>query len=525
MKLLISSILIILCIVFISNNSIAQPYYQTHVENKYVNQNKFIGLFPDKSKPPLFNDIKDELPQPIWPSRPDVIRCYWRTWEIAFSNLKQVTQENGFISPYIDPAFNDNIFMWDCSFLTMYGKYGSRVFNFQGTLDNFYTKQHKDGFICREIKGENGADCFERFDPASTGPNIMPWSEWEYFLNFNDIKRLSNVFPVLLAYYQWYNTYRTWPDGTYYSSGWGCGMDNQPRLPKNFHSNFSHGHMSWIDISLQEVFAGSILIKMANELNRMYDVIEIEKGIESLKDFVNSNMWDDTKDYYFDRMKDGSLSSVKSIASFWALLAGVVPENRINNFVKHLEDTNEFSRLHRVPTISADNPHFKPYGDYWNGSVWAPTNYMVLRGLTSIGYDSLAYEIASNHLYNVVEVFNQTNDIRENYSPDILQGNDGHNFVGWTGLAPINSLFEYVFGIRSDVPNNTLIIDVRLIDEYGIKKYPFGKSGMLDILCKKRSNENDKPDITMNTNIPLKIIIKWKSGEFVQEIKAGETIL
>lgn len=53
-----------------------------------------------------------------------------------------------------------------------------------------------------------------------------------------------------------------------------------------------------------------------------------------------------------------------------------------------------FARKHMIPTLSADDANFNPSGGYWNGAVWAPTNYMVLRGLTKCGFDSLAYQIA-----------------------------------------------------------------------------------------------------------------------------------
>jgi len=64
-------------------------------------------------------------------------------------------------------------------------------------------------------------------------------------------------------------------------------------------------------------------------------------------------------------------------------------------------DTQEFNRLHRVPSLSADHPEYDPKGSYWRGGVWAPTNYMILRGLTSLGYHALAYEIGINHHSNV----------------------------------------------------------------------------------------------------------------------------
>lgn len=503
----------------------SQPYFHTYIKNALVEENFFKTVVPDTSMPPSFESVKGKIPEPIWEVRPDVINCYWKAWEIAFSNLKPINRENGFVSPYIDPAFNGNIFMWDCSFMTMFGKYAKTVFNFQNTLNNFYSKQHPDGFICREIRETNGTDVFERFNPSSTGPNIMPWAEWEYFRNFNDIDRLKKVFPVLLAYFEWFETNRSWPDGTYYSSGWGCGMDNQQRVPKKYSAEFSHGFMSWIDISFQEVFAAKILIEMATILGRESDVINIVNQRNKLVNHINNYMWDDLHKYYFDRFNTGELSRTKSIASYWALLAGSVPTSRIDYLINHLKDTSMFSRKHRVPTLSADDPNFNPNGGYWNGAVWAPTTYMVLRGLTQYEYDSLAYQIALNHLNNVVDVFTQTKTLWENYAPDKLQGNDHSNFVGWTGLVPINVLFEYVFGIRPNVPANELLIDVNILDEYGIKRYPYGINGSIDFYCKKRKTAKDKPSIVITSNVPVKLIVKWPGGKFSKNIKEGKTVL
>lgn len=498
----------------------AQEYYDTHVENPLVKENVFLQMKPDLTALPVFSEVRSKLPQPYWPARPDVISSYWKAWEIAFSNIKKAEPEiNGFISPFIDPAFNGHIFMWDSHFMLMFGKYGTRAFNFQNTLNNFYAKQHKDGFICREIKESDGKDFFERFDVNSTGPNVFPWTEWEYYLNFNDTVRLKEVFAPLLAYYQWFRTYRSWPDGTYYSSGWGCGMDNQPRLPSGFNEAWEHAHMSWIDITCQQVFAGNLLIKMAERLDRMKDVQDIITETNYLKSFINEKLWDDRTSFYYDRFRDGTLSDVKSIASYWALIGGIVPEKRIDRFILHLTNADEFARLHRVATLSADNPEFSPDGDYWRGSIWAPTNYMVLRGLTNYGFDSLAFEIASNHLNNVVSVYTQTGTFFENYAPDKVQGNDRKDFIGWTGLTPVTVLFEYVFGLQPDVPDNTLVWDINLIDEFGIDNYPFGNEGIISLHCKKRRLSGDEPKITISSNIPLNIVVKWPGGSKKLTIK------
>jgi len=499
------------CIV-IARQGGTMNYYNTYVVNPLVEENVFLGMEPERAKVPKFERIKKDLPQPFWQTNTDAISCYWKAWEIAFRNVRKPTPKSGFIANFIDPAFNNRIFMWDTAYIVMFGRYGIRTFNFQRSIDNFYAHQHSDGFICREINESDGAEIFHRFDPSSTGPNILPWSEWEYYLNFADNERLERVFPPLLAFYKWFRTWRSWPDGTYYSSGWGCGMDNQPRLPGGYHANWSHGHMSWIDTTLQAILAGKILVQMADIINRRDDVCDIEKEIEQLTQFVNSKMWDDKAAFYYDRFRDGRLSKVKTIGAYWALLADIVPKERLGRFIEHLNNPDEFNRPHRVPTLSADNPFYEPTGGYWRGGIWAPTNYMILRGLSKVGYDDLAYEIAVNHLNNVVEVFRETGTIWENYAPEFVKGNNKKDFVGWSGLSPIAVLFEYVFGLRLDVSNSQLIWDVRLLNEHGVKNYPFGDRGTLGLKCNKRQCGSEEPIIEATSVVPVNLIIKWEGG-------------
>jgi len=404
----------------------------------------------------------------------------------------------------------------------MFLKYGVKSFDFFPALNNFYCKQHSDGFICREIRRSDGTDTFERCAIASTGPNIMPWAEWEFYTNLNDSARLKDVFPPLLAYYQWFRTNRSWPDGSYFANGQSCGMDNQPRIPGNKNPqmvNHSTGYMSWIDATLQQIVAGKVLINMGKKIHREADVKDIETEVALLTEYVNTKMYDPKSDFYFDRLRDGNLSQLKSIGAYWALLAEVVPADKMKNFLAHLENKMEFDRPNRVPTLSADDHSYKPEWGYWLGGVWAPTNYMVLRGLTKYKQDSLAFEIAQNNLNTVVKSFNQKGTLYENYSPETGEGQFKENFVGWTGLTPIAVLFEYVFGIRPDVPANTLVWDVRLTDAFGVKKYPFGKAGLLDLQCAKRKKNTDKPVVSIQSNVDFNLILKWSGGSQMVVVK------
>ena len=86
-----------------------------------------------------------------------------------------------------------------------------------------------------------------------------------------------------------------------------------------------------------------------------------------------------------------------------------------------MKNPNTFARLHRVPTVAADEPGYNPAGEYWRGSVWAPTDTMVIRGLERYGYTDLAREIALNHLTNMGRVFEKTGTVWENYAPDKIE--------------------------------------------------------------------------------------------------------
>jgi hypothetical protein len=496
--------------------------YDTYVRNPLVARNTFLQMAPDAAATPTFAEARRLLPEPFWEGHASAIACFDKAWKLAFANLRRPEPPSGFVARFIDPAFNDCIFMWDSCFMTLFGRYGSRAFPFVRTLDNLYAKQHPDGFICREIGRPLGDDRFPRFDPSSTGPNVLAWAECEHYRNFGDRDRLARVFPVLRAYHQWLRAYRTWPDGSYWSTGWGCGMDNQPRLPTGkpyADPEHYHGRMTWVDATLQQILSARLLAQMGRALgpDADSDVADMRDEAARLGLFVNDHLWSDADRFYCDRLDGGALNRVKSVGAYWALLAGVVPPARLGPFLAHLEDVRAFNRPHRVPSLSADHPGYDARGGYWKGAVWAPTTYMVLRGLTEVGRDALAYEIARNHLDNVVAVFEKTGTVHENYAPEsAAPGTPSKpDFVGWTGLPPIAVLLEYVFGLRPDAAARRLLWDVRLTDAHGVKRYPLGADVSIDLSCAARRTPTDPPRIDATASAPIDLEIRWAGGSRV----------
>ena len=491
------------------------PYKNTSVKEIFTAENEFRTKKPETIVPGTFAEARQILPNPVWPGHDKELEMYWRAWEIAVGNIRQVPEGSGFVSPYIDTAYNGNIFMWDSSFILMFARYGDRFFPFQKTLDNFYAKQHPDGFICREIKSD-GADCFERYDPTSTGPNLLPWSEIIYYHQYGDIDRLHKIFAPLAGYNKWLKLNHTWQNGTYWSSGWGTGMDNMPRVPEEYNPIFSHGHMTWLDTNLQQILVDNIMLEIGFYIERWQEIEDYEDEVKLLSEHVGKHMWNDSTGFLHDQYRDGSLCPTKGIGAFWALhTPGVLDKERMDRLVAHLENPDEFKRPGMIPSLSHDNAKYRDNGRYWQGGVWPGTNYMVLSGLVKNGYNDLARRIAQNHYNEVLDVYKKTGTFWEYYSPETsdpgFMARD--EFIGWTGLAPIAELIEYIFGIRGDYVEKEIVWDMSLLDEHGIERYPFGPDGNIALKVAKRRSADEEPRLTVDSNIPFRLKVLYGKGK------------
>jgi len=125
---------------------------------------------------PVFEATRNKLPSPVFEENPDYVKCYWKAWEVAFKNFHEPAKDSGFVSQFIDAAFNQNIFLWDTCFMTMFCNYAHPYVPGICSLDNFYIKQHEDGEICREINRTTGKD----FEPWVNKENEPLFSRWGY---------------------------------------------------------------------------------------------------------------------------------------------------------------------------------------------------------------------------------------------------------------------------------------------------------------------------------------------------------
>jgi glycogen debranching enzyme len=390
-----------------------------------------------------FAELRPQLPVPVLPSqRSGWLELYWRAWELAVQNIRHGTPANGFVESYIDAAFSENIFQWDTCFIVMFARYAWHLLPVGPSLDNFYRRQDGDGWICREYRGHNGAPMFAKGSADAINPPLFSWAEWALYQLSGDRERLARVWSHLVQYDAWLRLHQRGPEGLYWSSRLGCGMDNTPRFVAR-----------WVDMSAQQALNARCLATIAQAIGQSSDTVAAYQDEHSfLARQINRYMWDEEVGMYWDL--DGKLEPwpAWTIAPFWTLIADVVPSERRERLVAHLRNPARFWRAHPFPTLSADHPAYHPDGGYWMGAVWAPTNYAVIKGLRQAGFGNLAHEATVRHLDQMLAVFHETGTLWENYAPDMPQPGKpaARDFVGWSGVGPIALLIEEFIGLEVD---------------------------------------------------------------------------
>jgi len=465
---------------------------------------------------PVFAQTRAKLPAPIFDENPDAVRCYWKSWELAFDHFRRPAPGSPFVSNYIDENFNDSLFLWDTAFMTMFCNYGHPYVPGIQSLDNFYCTQLEDGEIVREVSEITGAPnpASQPGTPDSLNHPILAWAEREAYRLSGDRRRLATVYEPLRRYYRAYEKIRDEASG-FYRTSW-ASMDNSPRL--------DGGRLACgIDTTAQMVLFARDLAYIARRLDRDADAALYEAEAAALAEKINRRLWDEPSGFYYDWAVGGRRHDVQTIAGFWPLLAGVATPRQAERLAAQLDDPRKFRRAHRVPTVAADQPGYHRDGHYWRGGVWTPTDTMVVRGLERYGRDAQARDIALNHLDNVVEIFRRTGTVWEYYAPDaIAPGKDPaprRDFVGWTGVCPIVYLIEYAVGIRADAPSNTVTWELRSEARCGVERLWFG--GTTASLVSDPPDGDGRRVVRVQSDRAFRLVVSWKGRRTGRNIAPG----
>lgn len=484
-----------------------------------VERNPFRQSDRTQSSPPSFDEIRSRLPAPVLPGDPAWEQLYWTAWESLWGSFHMPATGSSLSAgyfPVIDMAGNE-IGMGEEAFIAQLSGYIPGPFNLINILDNFYVRQHDDGFISRSLHVDSGEDVHLPYEPNSTGPNLLAWAEWRRFRLTGNKDRISEVFWPILAYHRWCRANRTWPNGLYWTTGFASGLVNQPRVPSG---RYHHQHWSWIDASAQAAVNGFYLERMAVLLGEDDFARELAAEHADLVQTINSTMWNEQTAFYQDVGPDGRFSSVKSIAAYWTLVdPQLVPKDILQHFIQHLRDVWSFNTRVVLPSLAADSEAYNGRtGNGWRGAVWPDLTYIVLRGLQVAEQPALASKLAVNHVNAICDVFDNTGHFWQNYMPEEIGPGEPPvvDKSGQTPAAVIAMMLEDILGISIDWPLRQVTWRRFLEREqgFGVRNLPLGEEGVVDMF-------GDMEAISIHTDTPFTLAIHDSQQVIQMAVPAG----
>ena len=415
----------------------------------------------------------------------DFIDLYDRTWSFINDAIHQPKAGNKFSHRYFNHPENKTINQFEAIMSTFYLLYSTCRRVCETQLDNFYVRQEENGAIWREYWVETG----EAVSPTtrktqqarSVGPPLFAWAEYNIYHKHGDKKRLVEVLPHLEKYWKWIDSsFKDEETGLYRvsaeCSGMGQGSRDDAAYP--------------IDFNLQQAISALYIAEIGQILNEKYINFRYNQIYFYLKIRINKHMWDETDGFYYDLDKGKRKIKIKTVAAFWALLAKVPNENKLDCLLAHLKNPKTFGGENPFPTLAIDEKKFSEEGQGYNGSVVTPYTFIIIKGLENYMYYSLAREYALRHIYTILDTLSldteQGGHFWEAYKPlgegaaqkNVKTGFPRQDFVTFTALATVTMMIENIIGIHVNLPRKTVDLIVPTIEQIGIKNLNLRKNNI-----------------------------------------------
>lgn len=442
-------------------------------------------------------ELRRSVPDPVLPAEyAHFGQLYDASWRMFLELVRSPEPESGAINPYVatGSGFGLYQFVWDSSFTAICMAYAWRSLSVHVNLDNLYSRQFDGGYIHREHWWADGLP--HLYEPDfSPNPPIMSVAEWQLARLSGDLLRVKRAYPALKAHHQWLWHNRRLADGTFWTTGLANGLDNSPSLGDGYPC-----------LSAQMAHDAEILMGFARTLGYEKDVAEFQRQHEQIAAAVNERLWDAKVGIYATSLAKGGHNPNKVATAFWPMWAGITPAERVAQLAGHLKDPKSFWRHHPIPSLAADSPHFRPAGDYWLGSTWAPTNYAAIKGFNRAGRHDLAVETTIRHLQCMYDVLQQTGKIWENYSSESsVRGSWSGSPYCWSALGPVALLLEVLIGIEPDALARTIRWTVPSVRGIGVRNYPLGPATVSVVY-------GANPDeIEVQTDLPFTLVLEGKT--------------
>ncbi len=415
----------------------------------------------------------------------DLTDMYDLTWNYIKDFWKSGTPENGLQNIYFNYPKNDKIHQFEACFSSFFLVYSNRFFPVISLLDNFYSKQEKDGAIRGQYSEKNGKPILSKENPQGVMPPLFSWAEYNIYHKVGFKKRVREIMPVLEKYFIWVENNFKKENGLYSVPLEATMMTNAPRQDSFYQ----------IDFNTQQAINALYMSALGDVLNDKEISYRYKRAYFSLKTRISSLMWNEKDGFYYDLDNKGEQIKVKTAAAFWSLLAEIPTEVKGETLMQHLTNIDEFGLDNPFPSLSASEKEFDKEGNGYNGSVFPWITYVIIKGLEKYGKFEFARECSIKHLYFLLEGLHpeegKSGTLWEAYAPQQEgpaswkeKGRPRSLFLPYAALSTIALMIENVIGLYISLPRKTVDWIIPTLEVLGIEDLAL-KRNMISILSNK----------------------------------------
>ena len=214
------------------------------------------------------------------------------------------------------------------------------------------------------------------------------------------------------------------PEAVIEAAAWESGMDNAPRFdisgngPEDvgtlvYEVKNDDGEVVGYTINQESVDLNSYLYAekgflktMAEELGLEEDAAKYEAEAATLKEYINTNMYDEETGFYYDLQinEDGSEKKLlvnrgKGSEGWLPLWAKLATQEQADRVVENMMDEEKFNLVVPLGVTSKDNDMFMP-AKYWRGPVWMDQAMFGAEAMQNYGYHEEAQEMVLKMFVN-----------------------------------------------------------------------------------------------------------------------------
>jgi neutral trehalase len=333
---------------------------------------------------------------------------------------------------------------------------------------------------------ETGLPVFEAGNPEGIGMPVFAWAEFNLYHKTANKKRIKEVIPKIQQYIQWIDLLYKRPNGLYEAPVMATGMINAPR----------EGVAYPIDFNAMMAVNVLYMAALTDLLNEKETSFYYKRQYFALKTQINALMWDSEDGFYHDIDIHGNKLPVKTLASYWTLLAEIPNEDKAEQLIEKLCDPAFFGTAHPFPTLAANESAFDRNGGGYCGSVYPHLNFMVIKGLERYQRWDIARECAIRHLYFMLDSMSMEHHPKGRLWEAYLPNEEGHalwntrsefprpQYLTYDALSTISLMIENVVGLFISLPRKTVDWVIPNMDIMGVENLSL-KKNLITILSNK----------------------------------------